>query len=137
MKESIEKIMHSTENVLSRFETIDRGVQTVVEQEVVIRSAMEEQEQGSQQVLRASAQVSEITGQVKNGSKQMLEGSQEVIQESHNLEKATQEIANGISEMAAGADEINAAVNNINDLSGRNRDSISVLVLAIEMFKVD
>jgi methyl-accepting chemotaxis protein len=137
MKESVDKITHSTENVLNGFESIDRGVKTVAEQEGVIRDAMQEQEQGSRQVLTASNQVRDLTGHVKDGSREMLEGSREVIQESHNLEMATQEITNGINEMAAGAEEINAAVNSINDLSGKNRDSISVLVLAIEMFKVD
>ena len=136
IKESIDKITRSTGNVLDKFEAIEHGVRTVAEQEETIRNAMEEQSQGSKQVLSSSGQVSEITQQVKGGSMEMLEGSREVIQESKNLEKATQEITNGINEMAAGAEQINRAVNSVNELSGRNRENISVLVHAISQFKV-
>ena len=136
IKESIDKITRSTGKVLDKFEAIERGVGTVAEQEETIRNAMEEQGHGSKQVLNSSGQVSEITQQVMGGSMEMLEGSKEVIQESKNLEKATQEITNGINEMASGAEQINRAVNSVNELSGRNRENISVLMRAISQFKV-
>jgi len=136
IRESMDRITHSTDNVLEKFEKIDLEVKTVAEQEETIRNAMEEQSHGSQQILTASGQVSEITQQVKGGSMEMLEGSREVIQESKNLEKATQEITNGINEMAIGADEVNTAVNNVNKLSDSNRESISRLVKAVSRFKV-
>ena len=136
IKESIDKIARSTDMVLNRFESIDQSVRTVSDQEEVIRNAMEEQSQGSRQVLQASGQVSEITLQVKGGSSEMLEGSKEVIQESKNLERVTQEITNGINEMAAGAEQVNKAVNAVNDLTGRTKDNISLLVQAVSGFKV-
>ena len=136
IKGAIDKITKSTDNVLQKFEAIDHGVKTVAEQEDVIRAAMEEQSEGSRQVLQASGQVSEITQQVKGGSQEMLEGSREVIRESKNLERATQEITNGINEMAAGAEQVNLAVNSVSDLSGRNRENISILVRAVSQFKV-
>jgi len=136
IKESIDKITRSTDMVLNRFETIDQSVRTVSDQEEVIRNAMEEQSQGSKQVLQAAGQVSEITSQVKGGSQEMLEGSKEVIQESKNLERVTQEITNGINEMAAGAEQVNKAVNAVNDLTGRTKDNIASLALAVSGFKV-
>ena len=136
IKESIDKITRSTDNVLNKFETIDQGIRTVAEQEGVIHNAMEEQSQGSRQILQASGQVNEVTMQVKGGSQEMLEGSREVIKESKNLERVTQEITNGINEMAVGADQVNTAVNNVNTLSGQNRENIAALVQAVSQFKV-
>jgi len=136
IKVSIEKITRSTDNVLKKFEAIDTGVRTVAEQEAVIHNAMEEQSQGSRQILQASGQVSQITLNVKGGSIEMREGSKEVIQESKNLERATQEITQGMNEMALSADQVNNAVHNVNDLSNKNREGISVLVRAISQFKV-
>jgi methyl-accepting chemotaxis protein len=98
---------------------------------------MEEQGQGSKQILEAIENVNEITQQVKGGSTEMLEGSREVIQESKNLEKVTQEIAGGMNEMAAGADQINAAVNRVNDLSERNRENINTLMKEVSRFKIE
>ena len=64
---------------------IDIDVKTVSDQTDNIRGAMEEQDQGSKQILEAVGLLNEITQQVKNGSVEMLEGSKEVIQESDNL----------------------------------------------------
>ena len=134
---SIEKITKSTANVLGKFEAIDTSVNTVSEQEENIRNAMEEQGQGSKQILEGVSNVTEITRLVKGSSHEMLEGSNEVIRESKNLEKITQEISGGMNEMASGADQINSAVNQINELCGKNRESIDLLVQEVSRFKVD
>ncbi|GHV70807.1 methyl-accepting chemotaxis protein [Spirochaetia bacterium] len=137
IKTSIDKITHSTDSVLNKFEAIDSGVKTVSEQEQNIRSAMEEQGQGSQQILESIGQLNEVTQMVKNGSGEMLEGSRQVITEGKNLESATQEITNGINEMSSGADQINVAVNEVNNLSGRNKENIDILVREVSRFKIE
>jgi methyl-accepting chemotaxis protein len=136
IKASIDKITKSTENVLNKFEAIDSNVKTVAQQEETIRNAMEEQGQGSKQVLNGIEQVTDITRNVKSGSEEMLEGAQQVILESQNLEKVTQEITSGMNEMASGAEQINIAVHQVNDLSGRNRDRINSLMREVSKFKV-
>ena len=98
---------------------------------------MEEQGQGSKQVLDGIEQVTEITRNVKSGSNEMLEGAQQVIIESRNLEKATQEITSGMNEMASGADEINTAVHHVNEISGKNREVIDILAKEVARFKVE
>jgi len=136
IKESIDKISRSTDNVLNRFEVIDQGVKIVAEQEDNIRNAMEEQSHGSKQILQASTQVNNVTQQVKTGSVEMLEGSREVIKESKNLEKVTQEITDGMNEMAVGAEQVNRAVSAVSGLTGRTRENISSLVQSVSRFKV-
>ncbi|MDR1250505.1 MAG: methyl-accepting chemotaxis protein [Treponema sp.] len=137
IKTSIDKITLSTDNVLTRFEAIDKEVKTVAEQEANIRAAMEEQGQGSKQILDAIGQVHNTTQLVKDGSNEMLEGSAEVIKESKNLEKATQEVTGGMNEMASGAEQINVAVHRVNELSGQNKENIDQLVKEVSKFKVD
>jgi methyl-accepting chemotaxis protein len=137
IKDSIDKITRSTDNVLKKFEAIDGGVKTVSEQEENIRNAMEEQNTGSKQILDAIGQLNDVTQMVRDGSQEMLEGSRQVIQESKNLELATQEISNGISEMAGGADQINVSVDQVNTISGENKENIDVLVAEILKFKVE
>ena len=135
--ESIAKITRSTNNVLAKFEAIDSGVKIVSDQEENIRNAMEEQGAGSKQILEAISKLNDTTRQVKEGSGQMLEGSKEIIIESKNLEKATQEITGGMTEMAKGAEEISVAVNEVNDISGQNKEIIQNLMVAVSRFKVD
>ncbi|MCL2044639.1 MAG: methyl-accepting chemotaxis protein [Treponema sp.] len=137
IKGSIDKITVSTENVLSKFEAIDSGIKTVAEQEENIRNAMEEQGQGSKQLLQGVGNVNDITRQVRSGSNEMLEGSKEVISEGRNLEKITQEITGGMNEMASGADQINVAVNRVNEISVQNRENIDQLTRELAKFKVE
>jgi methyl-accepting chemotaxis protein len=137
IKSSIDKITVSTDNVLGKFEAIDGGIKTVSDQEANIRSAMEEQGEGSKQILEAVSALNGITGQVKGGSEEMLSGSREVIEESKTLGVVTEDITKGINEMASGADHINGAINRVNELSRQNRDNIDVLVRELSRFKVN
>jgi methyl-accepting chemotaxis protein len=137
IKDSIDKITRSTDAVLNKFEAIDSGVRTVSDQEENIRNAMEEQSQGSQQILEAVSHLNELTQQVKGGAEEMLQGSKEVIGESTNLAHVTQELTNGMNEMATGADQINVAVTRVNEISVQNKENIDVLVKEVSRFKVE
>ena len=137
IKESIDKITRSTDNVLSRFEAIDSSVRTVAEQEEAIRGSMEEQGIGSKQILTGIEEVNSITSKVESDSKEMLEEAQEVILESEKLDTVTQEINMGMVEMTAGVEQINLAINDINVISLRNREGIESLKKEISRFKID
>ena len=137
IKGSIDNITRSTENVLNKFEAIETGVRTVADQETNIRKAMEEQGQGSKQILEAIGGLNEITRHVKDGSTEMLKGSKEVIQESENLEKVTHEISEDMNDMATGAEKINQTMNLVNETSLKNQQNIELMVEEVSRFKVD
>jgi methyl-accepting chemotaxis protein len=137
MNDCINKINKSTGNVLGKFEAIDSSVKTVAEQVKIIRSAMEEQEAGSRQVLEGIGSVNEVTRQVNDSSGEMLEGATEVIQESNKLENVTREITSSMNEMVAGTEHINVAVNRVNEISGENRENINALIQEVSRFKVN
>jgi methyl-accepting chemotaxis protein len=40
-------------------------------------------------------------------------------------------------EIAAGAEHINSAVNHVNEISGRNREAIDVVIREVSQFKVE
>ncbi|MDR2445015.1 MAG: methyl-accepting chemotaxis protein [Spirochaetaceae bacterium] len=137
IKDSIDKITKSTDSVLNKFAAIDNGVRTVSDQTENIRNAMEEQNEGSKQILEAIGKLNDATRLVKSSTDEMLEGSRQVIQESRNLEMVTQEITNGMNEMTSGADQINVAVDRVNTISGDNKENIDILVRSVSKFKVE
>ncbi|MDR2150433.1 MAG: methyl-accepting chemotaxis protein [Spirochaetaceae bacterium] len=137
IKESIDKISNSTNTVINKFAAIDAGVKLVADQEENIRDAMEEQSEGSKQVLQAVSHMKEITDQVKKGSLEMLQGSKNVIHEGATLSMVTQEITNGMDEIARGTEQINIAVNQVNQISGSNKDNIDILVQEVSKFKIE
>ncbi|MDR3201017.1 MAG: methyl-accepting chemotaxis protein [Spirochaetales bacterium] len=137
MKNAVDKITASAQTVLGEFEAIDTGVRTVSDQEAHIRNAMEEQGQGSKQILEAVARLNEISQMVKSGSHEMLDGSKEVIEESKNLGIVTEEITHGMNEMASGAEQINAAITRVSEISGDNKAYVNTLVAEVSKFKID
>jgi methyl-accepting chemotaxis protein len=136
IKESIDFITNSANTVLFQFQTIGEKVQVVSDQESGILNAMEEQSQGSQEILESVAKLNEITQSVKQGSAEMLAGSRGVVKESKNLEKLSEEIGNGMNEMATGADQIGAAANRINEMSADHKDRIDSLANEVSKFRV-
>ena len=137
IKKSIDKISNSTATVLGKFQAIDSQIRTVSDQEGNIRNAMEEQGQGSQQILEAVGKLNELTQQVKDGSGRMLEGSKGIIIEIENLNTVTRNLSGGINEMAAGTDHINETINKVNDASRVNKEHIDALVSEVSKFKVE
>jgi methyl-accepting chemotaxis protein len=134
---AIDGITRSTNMVLDKFQAIDDRVRIVSDQETNIRNAMEEQGQGSQQILEAVGRLNELTQRVKQGSLEILEGSKEVIHKSKNLENVTLAITGGIKEMVCGTDQINVAVNRVNGISSTNKEYINTLVSEVSKFKVE
>ena len=137
IKDAIDMITVSTNTVMENFQSIDEYVRTVSEQEANIRNAMEEQGQGSRQILEAIGQLNGITRMVKQGSAEMLGGSKGVITESRNLELASNEIAGSVMEMTNGADQINAAISRVSEISVTNKEHINTLFAEVSKFKVE
>jgi len=137
IKNSIDTITGSTNMAMEEFQAVDERVRAVSEQETNIHNAMEEQGNGSRQILESIGRLNELTQMVKRGSIEMLEGSKEVITESRNLEEVTAEISNGMNEMAGGAGKIDFAVNQVKEISKTNKDSIDTLFAEVSKFRVE
>ena len=86
IKGSIDKITKSTDVVLGKFDAIENGVKTVAEQEGSILNAMEEQGQGSKQILQAVGNVNEVTNKVKETARRMAETTNESMHKTNTAE---------------------------------------------------
>ncbi|HNY21627.1 MAG TPA: methyl-accepting chemotaxis protein, partial [Treponemataceae bacterium] len=117
IKDSMASIIGFSEDVVSKFTAIEDDVRTVADQEEGIRRAMEEQAEGSKQVLEAITTLNDITQKVQASSFEMLTGSNQVAKESRNMNAITQEITGGMNEMASGAEQVSVAINAVNELS--------------------
>jgi len=86
IKGSIDKITKSTDAVLGKFNAIEDGVKTVAVQEDTILHAMEEQGQGSKQILDAVGTVNEVTHKVKEAARRLVETSKENMHKANDTE---------------------------------------------------
>jgi methyl-accepting chemotaxis protein len=136
IKDSIEKISKSTGAVLLKFEAINEGVRQVTDQDANVRAAMEEQGQGSKNILESTGWLNEITDEVQKSAHGMLEGSQEVMKESDALERITEEIRTGMREIVSEVEQIDSTVQRVNAISMNNKQQIERLTREVSRFKV-
>ena len=101
-----------------------------------VMNAMREQENGSREVLTAIRDINIVTNQVNDGSAEMLKGGENVAIEMQKLDAMTRVITDSMNEMAAGAVQINNAVQDVSDITQKNKRNIDSLSTEVGKFKV-
>ena len=77
-----------------------------------------------------------VTVEVSEGSAEMLKGGEGVAEEMQKLNDLTRVITDSMNEMAAGAVQINNAVQEVNEITQKNKHNIESLVAEVNKFKV-
>jgi len=136
LKTMIDSVAQASHEAQERFRAVYELSVTVRQQEAAMRNAMDEQNAGSATVLKAIGRIEEVTARVRDGAGVMLSGSREILDEMSRLARVTQEITDGMREMAIGTREIDTAVNDVNEISLENRESIGRLSAEVDRFTV-
>ena len=136
LKEKIRKVSGSAAEAKNEFENIFRLAEQTRGNEQTVMGSMREQDEQSAEVVRAIQRLSEISRSVQNGADEMLKNSTLVSGEMERLGAMSDNIAASITEMAAGTSEINCSVQEINEISIRNKESIGNLVGEVARFKI-
>jgi methyl-accepting chemotaxis protein len=137
IKTSIDDITRSTGTLLERFGIMQKEVETVSNQETVIRNAMQEQEVGSNQILDAVTKLNSVSGEVQSASSEMINITREVLKQSNNLKQISSEVAGGMDDMTQNAEVITSAVKRVLEISQENKENIDNLSSDIALFKVE
>jgi len=132
----IEGLSSSSKVVETKFNAIFNLAKEVRDISTRLTEAMREQANGSREVLSAIKDINQVTQEVSSGSAQMLRGSEGVAVEMQKLDGLTRVITDSMNEMAAGATQISNAVNEVAEISNKNKRSIEGLVAEVGKFKV-
>jgi methyl-accepting chemotaxis protein len=136
VKTLVDRVADSIATATEQFRKVVERTESVYIQEMAIRDVMEEQTQGSHDILRVINQLDELTIRVKNISGKMSLDCKESVSEMDGLTNITERITHNMEVISLGADEINGAVREVNQLSVKNRESIGTLREEIGRFKV-
>jgi methyl-accepting chemotaxis protein len=136
LQKSISAISEDTQAVQEQFTSIFNLTSQVRDQEQVIKTAMDEQSSGSEQVLKAMKQITDITIDVHDGSSQMLHSSGEVVEEMGKLTDATTQLNSAMNEIATGADRITRASETTQQANSKNTENIAKLGEEVRLFKL-
>jgi len=130
----IDEVLVKTSAVQLQFGKIFDLAQNVQNQEAVINQAMNEQNEGSVQVINSVRQINEQTRQVKENSNEMLTGSREVLIEMDKLADIAQRITGIMNEMNTNTTEIDNAICSVYGALQKNKDSADALNAQTEKF---
>jgi len=136
LSSEIEGLSSSSKVVETKFNAIFSLAEQVREMSVRLTEAMKEQENGSREVLTAIKDINQVTNEVQEGSTEMLKGSEGVAGEMEKLDGLTRIIVGSMNEMAKGATQISNAVQEVAEITSKNKHSIDVLVQEVKKFKV-
>lgn len=132
----IQELADSAQLVGEKFTIIFELSEEVKKTSSVLMQAMQEQENGSREVLSAIKNINAVTLEVRDGSAEMLKGGKQVAGEMKKLDDLTRVITESMNEMASGAVQINNAVQDVNQITQKNKEAIESLVTEVEKFKV-
>ena len=132
----IETLSTSSKTVEAKFNAIFTLAEQVKEMSARLTEAMREQENGSKEVLTAIKSINTVTIEVQAGSEEMLKGGEGVAEEMQKLDGLTRVITDSMNEMASGAIQINNAIQEVNEITQRNKRSIENLAEEVGKFKV-
>ena len=132
----IETLSASSKTVEEKFNAIFTLAEQVKDMSNRLTEAMREQENGSKEVLTAIKSINTVTVEVQAGSEEMLKGGEGVAEEMQKLDGLTRVITESMNEMASGAVQINNAVQEVNEITQKNKRSIEALSVEVGKFKV-
>ena len=132
----IETLSASSKTVEAKFNAIFTLAEQVKEMSARLTESMREQENGSKEVLTAIKSINTVTVEVQAGSEEMLKGGEGVAKEMQKLDGLTRVITDSMNEMASGAMQINNAVQEVSEITQRNKGAIENLAEEVSKFKV-
>ena len=132
----IETLSASSKTVEEKFNAIFNLAEQVKDMSNRLTESMNEQENGSKEVLHAIENINKVTTEVQAGSEEMLKGGESVAGEMHKLDDLTRVITESMNEMASGAVQINNAVQEVREIAQKNKRSIENLAAEVGKFKV-
>ena len=137
LSSEIETLADSSKTVEGKFNAIFSLAEQVKEMSAWLTESMKEQEHGSKEVLTAIKNINTVTMEVQAGSDEMLKGGEGVAAEMRKLDNLTRIITDSMNEMAAGAVQINNTVQEVNEITQKNKQNIDNLAKEIGKFKVN
>lgn len=119
---NINKILEESTHANDVFDAITSQVSAVISFLEETNAAMDEQSQGSNQVLEALKKIQNITSEILSGSTEMTTGAGMIINEMDRLQKISLDLKESAANMKENIANINTAIGSVANLSDKNKE---------------
>ena len=133
---SIVDVVGSSNEASTALNEVSNRIKETDELVIQIHSAMEEQNEGSKQIMEALRHLNSSTSEVRNSSKEMNDRNAQIVRDMTSLSESTGMMNTSMEEMAVGARKINETGVTLNEISDQVKDAISRIGSQVDLFKV-
>ena len=134
--ESITEVVRASTDASSTFSLVSHELEDTDQLVMQIKTAMEEQNAGSKQIIDALKMMNDGSQEVRCASDEMQEGNKLILSEVQHLQNVTISMKSSMDEMAVGAQKINETGAVLTEVADRMKDSIIKIGKQIDEFKV-
>ena len=124
---SIKNIAAATLTADGAFDSVATRIGSLTSLVNEIDLAMQEQNEGSRQVLEALRDIENVTVQIRDGSVEMNAGTATILKEITRLSNVSQQVQDRAGSIAKAVEEINVSVSAIIESSSENTAAVSKL----------
>ncbi len=136
IQSSILDVVSSSEEASTALSDVSTRLKETDQLVLHIHSAMEEQDEGSKQIIEALRDLNNTSAEVRDSSHLMAKESDHIVSEMTNLSEATELMNTSMNEMEIGAKKINDTGASLGDVSKQVESSIMQIGSQIDLFKV-
>ncbi len=133
--QTIKKVVEASTKSKESFDLVSNLISDTDDLVRTIRAAMEEQQEGSKQILESLQLMNNSTLEVKTAGQEMKTGNEMILSEIQNLQNTTLVIKESMTEMSAGAEDMNRTGAVLSDITDKVRYSIKKIGAEIDQFK--
>ncbi|MCR5725108.1 MAG: methyl-accepting chemotaxis protein [Treponema sp.] len=136
IQDSIKAVVEASGDTSAALTSVSTRIQATDSLVYQIKIAMDEQNEGSNQIREALKYMNDSTSEVRNASKEMTEGNTLILNEIQTLQQSTHSISSNMKEVSIGTDRIQEAGESLRNTSINVRDSILAIDRKIDVFTV-
>ena len=136
IRDSITEVVASSSESSDALATVSTKIRETDQLVLQIKSAMEEQNEGSKQITEALRNMNDSTVEVQRASKTMSDQKDAVTSGMGHLRDATDVMKESMEEISIGARKINETGATLSEISGKVQDAIDKIGSQVDLFTV-
>ena len=136
IQQGIQRVVVASSDSEQSFQAVSSRINLTAELVAQIKSAMEEQQSGSQQILEALKEMNNSTTDVRGAGEQMSKGGEEIGNDVSNIQESMDNIEKAVSEINDGTNYVNESTQKLREISTSLNEAIKRIKNDVDLFKV-
>lgn len=136
IQQGIERVVIASSESEQSFQAVSQRIGLTADLIAQIRSAMEEQQAGSQQILEALQEMNDSTSEVRGAGEEMSKGGEGIIRDVSNIQESMNNIEKAVSEINEGTNYVNESTKQLRNISAQLNIAIKRIKDDVDLFKV-